>query len=80
VGRDIRLIATEGGELRANMDGRAADPAGVQRYLKSAFGDRLDEIRAAMEAAAATEPDCLSPLRGLLSRRSRRDRRLGREG
>lgn len=53
MGRDIRLLATEDGELRADKDGKPADPAAVRRYLQRAFGGRLAEVRAAMETAAA---------------------------
>jgi hypothetical protein len=56
LGRDVTMLATEDGELRADTKGRPASPVGVQRYLEKAFGDRLEEVRAAMEAAAATFP------------------------
>jgi hypothetical protein len=53
LGRDIRLAATESGELLAEDKGKPASPASVRRYLERAFGDRLAEVRAAMAAAAA---------------------------
>ncbi len=56
MGRDIRLLATQDGELRADKDGKPADAGAVRRYLQRAFGDRLTEVRAAMEAAAARLP------------------------
>ena len=56
MGRDIRLLATGDGELRADKDGKPADPGAVRRYLQRAFGDRLAEVRATMEAAAASLP------------------------
>jgi hypothetical protein len=36
--------------------GRPASPAGVRTYLTRAFGDRLGEVRAAMEGLAASLP------------------------
>jgi hypothetical protein len=36
--------------------GRPASPAGVRTYLTRAFGDRLGEVRAAMEELAASLP------------------------
>jgi hypothetical protein len=36
--------------------GRPAGAAGVRAYLARAFGDRLGEVRAAMEALAASLP------------------------
>ncbi len=42
MGRDIRLLATENGAVRP--------------YLQRAFGNRLAEVRAAMEVAAASLP------------------------
>jgi hypothetical protein len=56
LGRDIRLAATEAGELLADDKGKPADPGAVRRYLTKAFGGRLAEVRAAMEAAAALLP------------------------
>jgi hypothetical protein len=53
LGRDVRLAATEAGELLAEDRGKPADPAAVRRYLAKAFGERLAELCAAMEAAAA---------------------------
>ncbi|MGO9897576.1 MAG: hypothetical protein ACLPX8_25590, partial [Bryobacteraceae bacterium] len=55
LGRDVRLAATEAGELLAEDKGKPADPAAVRRHLR-AFGDRLGEVCAAMEAAAALLP------------------------
>ena len=56
LGRDIRLAATADGALRADKEGEPADPGGVRRYLARAFGERLAEVRAAMESAAAMLP------------------------
>lgn len=54
--RSLRLLSTADGELMADDKGKPADPAGVRRYLAKAFGERLGEVRAAMEAAAALLP------------------------
>ncbi len=55
-GRDVRLAATEAGELLAEDKGKPADPVAVRRYLLRAFSDRLGEVRAAIEAAATLLP------------------------
>ena len=52
LGKSIRLLPNEDGELRAADGDQPADPATVQRYLTKAFGDQLDEVRAAMEELA----------------------------
>jgi len=56
LGRDVRVVATGDGELLAERDGAPASPDAVRRYLAKAFGDRLDEVRTAMKAAAALLP------------------------
>ena len=53
LGKMIRLLPTADGELRAADGDQPANPAGVQRYLDNAFGDRLAEVRAAMKELAA---------------------------
>ena len=61
LGREIRLAATEDGELRADNNGKPASASAVQVYLFKAFGARLAEARAAMEqVAAALPPDELN--------------------
>ena len=52
LGKSIRLLPNEDGELRAADGDQPADPATVQRYLTKAFGDQIDEVRAAMEELA----------------------------
>ncbi len=42
--------------LLAAHDGRPQSPASVRAYLARAFGNRLGEVRAAMEALAASLP------------------------
>lgn len=52
LGKEIRLLANADGELRAADGALPADPLAVQRYPTKAFGDRLDEVRAAMRQLA----------------------------
>jgi hypothetical protein len=52
LGKTIRLLPTEDGELGAADGDRPADPAGVQRYLAKAFGEHVAQVRAAMEELA----------------------------
>ena len=49
-------MATDDGTLRAEDDGKPASAKRVQSYIARAFGDRLGEARAAMEAFAASLP------------------------
>lgn len=44
MGKDIRLAATEAGELLAEDKGKPADPAAVRRYLLRALSERLGEV------------------------------------
>lgn len=53
LGQTIRLLPTEDGELRAADGDLPADPVGVQRYLAKAFGQHLQDVRAAMEELAS---------------------------
>ena len=48
LGKTIRLLPNEDGELRAAEGDFPADPAAVHRYLVKAFGEHLVEVRAAM--------------------------------
>jgi hypothetical protein len=52
LGQTIRLLPTADGELRAAEGDQPLSPTGAQRYLASAFGDHLNEVRAAMEVLA----------------------------
>jgi len=56
LGKTIRLLPTEDGELRAADVDQPTDHTSVERYLIKAFGDRLAEVRAAMERLAAALP------------------------
>jgi hypothetical protein len=53
LGKTIRLLPNDDGELRAADGDQPADPAGVERYLAKAFGDHLADVRTAMEALAS---------------------------
>jgi hypothetical protein len=56
LGRDIPVLAPDDRTLRAEDDGKPASAKSVQSYVARAFGDRLGEARAAMEALAASLP------------------------
>src|SRR6476469_9622310 len=56
LGREIPVTETAEGLLAAEPDGRPAPPGAVEAYVARAFGKRLDEVRAAMEALAARRP------------------------
>ena len=51
-----RSCRPDDGTLRADDNGRPASARGVRSYVMRAFGERLDEARAAMEALAASLP------------------------
>ncbi|MHB9034512.1 MAG: hypothetical protein ACYC6L_15880 [Anaerolineae bacterium] len=53
--RPVPVVQTAGG-LRAVSKGEPVEPAGVERYLEKKFGDRLAEVRAALEELAASYP------------------------
>ena len=53
LGKTIRLLPNDDGELRAADGDQPADPVGVERYLAKAFGDHLADVRAAMEELAS---------------------------
>jgi hypothetical protein len=56
LGRDIPVLPADDGTLRAEDGGKPASPRSVQSYIARAFGDRLAEARAAMEALATSLP------------------------
>ena len=63
LGRDIPVLAADDGMLRVEDDGKPASAKSVQSYIARAFGDRLHQARAAMEALAASlPPEELSPV------------------
>lgn len=56
LGRDIPVVPAADGTLRADDDGKPASSRSVAGYIARAFGDRLAEVRAAMESLAASIP------------------------
>jgi hypothetical protein len=56
LGRDIPIMPANDGAMRANDDGKPASARSVQICITRAFGDRLGEVREAMEALAASLP------------------------
>lgn len=52
LGKEIRLLPNEDGELRAAEGDQPSDPVAVRRYLTKAFGDHLADVRSAMEELA----------------------------
>jgi hypothetical protein len=56
LGREIAVSRSDGGVLLAAHGDRPQSPASVRNYLARAFGDRLGEVRAVMDALAASLP------------------------
>jgi hypothetical protein len=57
LGKDVPVAEDpDGALLAAGSDGKTAGAAPVRNYIARAFGGRLDETRAAMEALAASLP------------------------
>jgi hypothetical protein len=56
LGRDVPVQPAEDGTLRADESGKPASARAVRSYVMRAFGDRLGEVREAMEALAASLP------------------------
>jgi hypothetical protein len=54
LGRTVPVIRTPDGIRAMEKDFRPASAASVERYLASKFGDRLEEVWAAMEQLAAS--------------------------
>lgn len=52
LGKTIRLLPNADGELRAAEGDQPSSPEAVERYLVKALGDRLAEVRGAMEELA----------------------------
>ncbi len=53
LGRQLSAVRTEEG-VRATANGKPIDPASVQRYLQSKFGEELPAVREAMQALASS--------------------------
>lgn len=56
LGRDIPVLPAADGTLRAEDDGKPSSANSARSYVARAFGDRLADARAAMEALAASLP------------------------
>ncbi len=56
LGRRVRVLATNDGEIRAEDHGKAASERPTLAYVRRAFGDNLNAVRAAMEALAESYP------------------------
>jgi hypothetical protein len=81
LGKEIRLLPNADGELRAADGALPTDPLAVQRYLTKAFGDRLDEVRAAMgQLADRYDPVALNRIGFRLYEKFRPDVPPGNEG
>ena len=61
LGRRIPIVRTDDGGIRADEHGRPASDRATLGYVRRAFGERLDDVRAAMERLAASySPDELN--------------------
>jgi hypothetical protein len=81
LGREIPVSRSEGGLLLAAHDGRPQSPASVRSYLARAFGERLGEVREAMqELARSLPPDELDRIGFRLYERFRPEVPEGVEG
>jgi hypothetical protein len=56
LGREVLVLPAADGTLRAEADGKPSSARSVAGYVARAFGDRLAEVRAAMESLAASMP------------------------
>lgn len=56
LGRELPVSRSDGGLLLAAHGERQQSPASTRTYLARAFGDRLGEVRAAMEGLARSLP------------------------
>ena len=81
LGREISVTQDEEGQVAAVSDGRPQSAAAVRSYVARAFGDRLDEVRAAMRhLAASLPPDDLNRAGFRLYERFRPEMREGASG
>jgi hypothetical protein len=81
LGKEIRLLPNADGELRAADGDLPADPVEVQRYLAKAFGDRLADVRLAMQRLAERfDPATLNRVGFRLYEKFRPDVPPGHEG
>lgn len=56
LGREIPVVPAADGSFRAAKDGKPASARSMAGYVAHAFGDRLAEVRVAMEELAASMP------------------------
>jgi hypothetical protein len=78
--RAVPAVRTAEG-LRALSKGRPIEPASVERYLESKFGEALDEVRKAMmQLAAVLEPERLAREAYALYEQFRPDIPAGKKG
>ena len=56
LGREVPVAAAKSGAVVALDEDKPASPPGVENDLARAFGERLGEVRGAMEALAASLP------------------------
>jgi hypothetical protein len=81
LGKEIRLLPNADGELRAADGEKPTDPRAVQRYLAKAFGDRLVDVRLAMQQLAERyDPATLNRIGFRLYEKFRPDVPPGNEG
>jgi len=79
-GRNVPAKNTDGG-VRAVVKDKAIDPAAVEKYLRSKFGEAFDAVRSALtKLAAAFEPDDLAAEAYGLYERFRPEIPAGRQG
>jgi len=61
LGRAVPVLQTDEGLRAAGKDQKPVDPASVEKYLKSKFGEALPEARAAMtKLAKSRKPEALA--------------------
>lgn len=81
LGRDIPFLPADDGTLLADERGKPASAKSVRSYIARAFGNRLADVRAAMEVLAASlPPDELNRIGFRLYERFRPDIPQGVEG
>jgi hypothetical protein len=81
LGREVPVQAAADGTLRADDNGTPASAKSVQTYIARAFGDRLTEVRTAIEAVAISlPPDELNRIGFRLYERFRPDVPDGAQG
>lgn len=81
LGRDIPVVPADDGSLRAEDNGKPGSARSVQAYIAKAFGERLADVREAMQTLAMSmPPDELNRVGFRLYERFRPDVRDGVQG